>query len=72
LGHGKKVIHRGRRGRGRLYKGEVVDVLRMAWEATDHLCSKRLQPFLPEMVPVLRRYGNRHISAEVAALPRRI
>jgi hypothetical protein len=67
LGHGKKVIHRGRRGRGRLYKGEVVDVLRMAWEATDHLCSKRLQPFLPEMVPVLRRYGNRHISAEVAA-----
>ena len=49
-----------------MYKGEVVDVLRMAWEATDHLCSKRLQPFLPELVPVLRRYGNRHISAEVA------
>jgi hypothetical protein len=50
-----------------VYRGEVVDVLRMAWEATDHLCCKRLQPFLPELVPVLRRYGNRHISAEVAA-----
>ena len=48
-----KVSHRGKRGRSRLYKGEVVDILRMAWEATDHLCSKRLQPFLPELVPVL-------------------
>jgi hypothetical protein len=67
LGHGNRAIHRGKRGRGRLYKGEVVDVLRMAWEATDHLCSKRLQPFLPELVPILRQYGNRHISAEVAA-----
>jgi hypothetical protein len=63
----KKASHRGRRGRGRVYKGEVVDVLRMAWEATDHLCSKRLQPFLPELVPILRRYGNRRISPEVAA-----
>ena len=67
LGHEKKASHQGKRGRGRLYKGEVVDVLRMAWEATDHLCSKRLQPFLPELVPVLRRYGNRPISPEVAA-----
>jgi len=63
----KKASHRGKRGRGRVYKGEVVDILRMAWEATAHLCSKRLQPFLPELVPVLRRYGNRPISAEVAA-----
>lgn len=66
LGNRKKANHQGRRGRGRVYKGEVVNILRMAWEATDHLCSKRLQPFLPELVPVLRRYGNRHISAEVA------
>ncbi len=67
LGHEKKASHQGNRRRGRLYKGEVVDVLRMAWEATGHLCSKRLQPFLPELVPVLRRYGNRPISPEVAA-----
>lgn len=62
----KRVNRPRRKGRGRVYKGEVVDVLRMAWETTDHLCSKRLQPFLPELVPILRRYGNRHISAEVA------
>jgi hypothetical protein len=53
-------------GRPRVYTGEVVDVLRLAWEVTDHLCSKRLQPFLPELVPVLRRCTNRHISPEVA------
>jgi hypothetical protein len=55
-----------KQGRPRQYSGEVVDVLRLAWEATDHLCSKRLQPFLPELVPILRRCTNRHISAEVA------
>ena len=52
-----KANHQSRKGRGKVYRGEVVDVLRMAWEATDHLCSRRLQPFLPELVPVLRRYG---------------
>jgi len=55
-----------KQGRPRQYRGEVVDVLRMAWEVTDHLCSKRLQPFLPELVLVLRRCTNRHISPEVA------
>jgi len=55
-----------RQGRPRQYSGEVVDVLRLAWEVTDHLCSKRLQPFLPELVPVLRRCTNRYISPEVA------
>lgn len=56
----------GKRGRPRQYAGEVVDVLRLAWEATDHLCSKRLQPFLPELVPVLCKHGDRYISRVVA------
>lgn len=55
-----------RSGRGPAYKGDVVEVLRMAWEAADHLCSRRLQPFLPELLPVLQRCGNRQISAELA------
>lgn len=54
------------RGRGATYKEDVVEVLRMAWEATDHLCSRRLQPFLPELVGVLRRCGGRPISTELA------
>jgi hypothetical protein len=66
LGHKKESGDRVKRGRTRRYKGEVVDTLRMAWEATDHLCSKRLQPFLPELIPVLRRCTSRCISPEVA------
>ena len=46
-----------RRGRPRRYGPGVAEALRVAWEATDRLCSKRLHPFLPEMVRVLRRYG---------------
>jgi hypothetical protein len=51
----RKLAHRPKSGRGKVYKGEVVDVLRIAREATGHLCSKRLQPFLAELVPILCR-----------------
>ena len=52
------------KGRPRQYSLEVEMVLKAAWEATDHLCSKRLQPFLPEMVKVLTREGELKVSAE--------
>jgi hypothetical protein len=54
-----------RRGRGRQYGPEVARALRIAWEATDRICSKRLAPFLPELIPVLERQGELKISAEV-------
>ena len=34
-----------RRGRPRKYGTGVAEVLRVVWEASDRLCSKRLQPF---------------------------
>ncbi len=37
-------------GHPRRYSPAVIEALRVAWEATDRLCSKRLQPFLPELV----------------------
>ena len=49
------------------YGVAVVEALRAAWETTDRLCSKRLHPFLPELVRVLRRHGERTITAEVEA-----
>jgi hypothetical protein len=52
-----------RRGRRRRYGAEAAEVLRVVWEASDRLCSKRLQPFLPEMVKVLRRHGEQSIDA---------
>ena len=55
------------RGRPRCYGPEVAEALKVAWEATDRLCSKRLQPFLPELVDILRRHGEITITAEVEA-----
>ena len=56
-----------RRGRPRRYGAAVVGALRVAWEATDRLCSKRLHPFLPEMVMILRRHGESTMTAETEA-----
>jgi len=35
-------------GHPRQYDAVVAGALRVAWEATDRLCSKRLHPFLPD------------------------
>ena len=56
-----------RRGRQQLYGNEVVDALRRVWEASDRLCSKRLKPFLVELVRVLRQHGELVMSASVEA-----
>lgn len=41
----------------------VLEPLKVIWEASDRICSKRLRPFLPEMVQVLRRKGEIQIDA---------
>jgi len=56
-----------RRGRPRQYSAAAAGALKVAWEATDRLCSKRLHPFLPELVKVLRRHGERTMPVEVEA-----
>ena len=52
----------GSRGRPVRY-GAMVQLLRVIWEACDRLCSKRLHPFIPEMVKVLREHGEQRIDA---------
>lgn len=48
----------GRRcGRPRQYGTVVAAALREVWEAADRICSKRLTPYLPELVAVLERHG---------------
>jgi len=54
--------HADRKGRPARYR-EVLEPLGIIWEASDRLCSKRLQPFLPEMVKVLRQHGEQRIDA---------
>jgi hypothetical protein len=51
-----------RRGRPGEYQA-VLAPLKLIWEASDRLCSKRLKPFLPEMIRVLRRNGELHVDA---------
>jgi hypothetical protein len=57
-----------RRGRPRKYGLEVNQALRVAWEATDCICSKRLAPFLPELVAVLERHHELVLGKETRAL----
>lgn len=54
-------------GRPRLYGLEVMAALRLAWEAADRLCSKRLQPFLPELVGILKGSGELGLSTQTEA-----
>ena len=54
-----------RRGRPRKYGAEVGGVLKKLWEASDYLCSKRLHPFIPELVDALERHGEISMRGEV-------
>jgi hypothetical protein len=54
-----------RRGRPRKYGSVVAAELKYLWEITDHLCSKRLHPFLPELLNVIKRNGSHGISQEM-------
>jgi len=47
-----------RRPRARLYGKEVQEALIIAWEATNYIGSKRLAPFLGELVPALEEHGH--------------
>jgi hypothetical protein len=56
-----QVKHPGRPGS----YNKVLEPLKAIWEASDRLCSKRLHPFLPEMIQVLRQKGELQIDAEM-------
>ena len=53
--HVKRI---GKRGRPKKYKSTVASELKYLWEITDHLCSKRLHPYLPALLNVLKRSGS--------------
>ena len=58
-----EVNHKGRPTR----YNAVLQPLRSIWEASDRLCSKRLKPFIPEMIQVLRRQGEMHMDSNTEA-----
>jgi hypothetical protein len=52
----------------RVYQGKMVQALEQIWEIYGHLCSKRLQPFLPEAIRVLERCQEIHLSNDTKEL----
>lgn len=58
----------GARRRRRTYTQDVIDALVFIWKACDCIGSKRLQPFVPEMVRVLEDHGELHLPDQTKQL----
>lgn len=52
----------------RRYGAEVREALIALWEASDRLCSKRLKPIIPVLVPALERHGQLAIDEVIRSL----
>jgi len=46
------------------YGPEVQQALHLAWTAANHICAKRLIPFLPTLVESLERHEHLHVSED--------
>ncbi|MGQ9602531.1 MAG: hypothetical protein ACUVUT_07680 [Candidatus Bipolaricaulia bacterium] len=68
LRNGQKPQGRERRGRPRIYTNQVKAALLEVWEVCGQICSKRLQPFLPEIVEVLEQAGELTLPPETKRL----
>jgi hypothetical protein len=51
-----------------IYRGEVVQALEQIWEICGQICSKRLQPYLPEAIKVLERCKEINITKDTKDL----
>jgi len=51
-----------------IYGGEVVQALEQIWEICGQICSKRLQPYLPEAIKALERCKEINITKETKEL----
>ena len=52
------------RPREKLYDTAVQEALKVTWAATNYIASKRLAPFLEELVPSLERHGHLKLTRE--------
>lgn len=47
------------------YGADVREALVVLWEVSDRLCSKRLKPMVPILLPALERHGRLEVDAEL-------
>ena len=59
------VVKRIKKPRPRFYNTEVQEALKMAWAAANYIASKRLAPFLKDLVPALERHGHLDLTDEI-------
>lgn len=61
-------------GKQKVYDGAVIQALTTIWEICGRICSKRLKPFIPEMIIVLERHHelflDEHIKAQLLKISR--
>ena len=65
LRHGPPRSKKGKPGRRPRYGRNVIAALVEVWQASGHICGKRLHPFLPELVEALERHGELRLALEV-------
>ena len=68
LKNGLRRKHKKKAGRKKKYQREVIEVLEQVWEVCGRIRSRRLHPFLPEIVEVLEKLGELDLSEETKAL----
>ncbi|HVB76714.1 MAG TPA: transposase, partial [Candidatus Nitrosotalea sp.] len=69
LGGRKRLPLRGlRRRRKARYGLEFQAALKILWETAGYICSDRLQPFLPDLIPLLERHGQLKIDPSTREL----
>jgi hypothetical protein len=61
-----------KRGRPRKYSHDAAEVLKTAWEAEDRICSKRLHPFLNDLVKILKKNNDIEVTPAVETQLRQI
>jgi hypothetical protein len=70
--HRARVTGKKRRGRPREYGSDFVVALKVAWEASLDLCSKRLTSIMKELVAALEHHGELKVSEAVRAQLERV
>lgn len=67
LRHPKRSKSLKRAGRKKKYGGDVDLALVQLWEWSNRICSKRLKPYLPELVEKAEKFGHLSLSEPVKA-----
>jgi hypothetical protein len=61
-------------GKQKVYGGDIIQALTTIWEICGRICSKRLKPFIPEMISVLERHHelilDEHIKTQLLTISR--